>query len=416
MVESSHRTAQQLPAERQAHSVDLQKDLPGQGLRLGSANNRRLAVFLPGLYGGGAERTMLNLADGFARRGALVDLVVGVVDGPLQDQIPQTVRYVPLHARRTLTVLPALVSYLRKENPVAMLSALNRANLMALWASRLATIGTKRIGTKCANWPSTRMVISERNMLSSEAGHGGSLADRLYPLLGRLFYPWADAIVAVSQSVADDLVKTANLSPERITTIYNPVVTEQLRKRAEEPLEHPWFGQHKPPVILGVGRLSEQKDFATLIRAFARVRSNFNARLLILGEGPLRAELEALVVELGIEQVVSMPGWVSNPVAYMREAALFVLCSRWEGLPGALIEALFAGVPVIATDAPGGSREILQEGRFGALIPPGDVEALTLTIQEKLAAPRQPAPPASWQPFESERILDRYGELFITPK
>lgn len=411
MVESSSRTAQPLTAEEHADLIDTPNDLSMRASALGSANNRRLAVFLPGLYGGGAERTMLNLADGFARRGALVDLVVGVVDGPLQDQIPQTVRYVPLHARRTLTVLPALVSYLRKENPVAMLSALNRANLMALWASRLATIDTKR-----ANLPSTRMVISERNMLSSEAGHGGSLADRLYPLLGRLFYPWADAIVAVSHSVADDLVKTANLSPERITTIYNPVVTEQLRKRAEEPLEHPWFGQDEPPVILGVGRLSEQKDFATLIRAFARVPSNFDARLLILGEGPLRAELEALVVELGMEQVVSMPGWVSNPVAYMREAALFVLCSRWEGLPGALIEALFASVPVIATDAPGGSREILQEGQFGALIPPGDVEALTLTIQERLAAPRQPAPPASWQPFESASILDRYGELFITPK
>lgn len=408
MVESSSSAAQPLAAEEQADLIDMPNDLSRQASVLSFANNRRLAVFLPGLYGGGAERMMLNLADGFARRGALVDLVVGVVDGSLQDQIPETVRYVPLHARRTLTVLPALVSYLRRENPVAMLSALNRANLTALWASRLARVALSR-----SSLPPTRMIISERNMLSSEAGHSGSLADRLYPLLGRLFYPWADAIVAVSQNVADDLVKTANLSPDQITTIYNPVVTAQLQKRAEEPLSHPWFGADNPPVVLGVGRLSEQKDFSTLIRAFARVQSNRDARLLILGEGPQRAELEALVVELGLEQVVSMPGWVPNPVAYMREAALFVLCSRWEGLPGALIEALFAGVPVVATDAPGGSREILQDGRFGSLIPPRDVNALAVAVQEKLSAPRQPAPPESWQPYEREAILDRYTELFV---
>lgn len=370
-------------------------------------SKRRLAFFLPGLYGGGAERTMLNLAGGFAERRVPVDLVVGVVDGCLRQHIPHNVRYVPLHAPRTLKVLPALVGYLRREQPIAMISALNRANLAALWASRLARIGAKG----GSNLWFTRMVISERNMLSSESRHGASFAERLYPLMGRMFYPWADNIVAVSHTVADDLANTARLSPQRITTIYNPIVTNQLRARADEALDHPWFGPDQPPVILGVGRLSEQKDFATLIQAFARLHNKRPARLLILGDGPQRNELESLSISLGIESVFALPGWVPNPIPYMRESALFVLCSRWEGLPGVLIEALYAGAPVIATDAPGGSREILRDGRYGKLIPVSDVDTLAQSIEIAISGPRRSAPQESWQPFEQRHILDQYSSL-----
>lgn len=369
-----------------------------------------LAVFLPGLYGGGAERTMLNVADGFGQQGMAVDLVVGVPDGPLQSQIPSSVRYVPLDAPRTLMVLPGLVRYLRTTRPQAMLTALNRANLAALWARRLAQLGGRN-----SHNVQTRVVISERNTLSAEAGHGAALADRLYPMLSRRFYPWADGIVAVSQSVAEDLSRVTGIESDRITTVYNPVVTPLLQKKVAEPIKESalatWFEPDQPPVLLGVGRLSEQKDFGTLIQAFARATAGGSERLLILGEGEKRAELERLVESLGIEARVMLPGWVENPVAYMRRSRLFVLCSRWEGLPGVLIEALFAGVPIIATDAPGGSREVLAQGKYGALVPVGDVDRLAEAIAVELRKPRSSPPPESWQPYVLDDVLAQYRDI-----
>ncbi|MEM7133286.1 MAG: glycosyltransferase [Chloroflexota bacterium] len=355
----------------------------------------KLAIFLPGLYGGGAERAMLNLADGFAQRGLQVDLVVGVADGPLLEQIPESVHYVPLNVKRTLLVLPALIRYLQSERPDTLLTALNRANLAAIWAKQLSGI-------------STRLVISERNTIVSGQQQVSNLAERVYPFLGRLFYPQADGIVAVSQSVAEDVVRMMRVKSGLITVIENPIITPSLRQRAAEPLDHPWFGPAQPPVILSAGRLSKQKDMSTLIRAFAQTRSQTPARLMLLGEGPERPQLEALIHELDLNDEVLMPGWVPNPIAYMREAALFILCSRWEGLPGVLIEALYTGVPVIGTDAPGGTSEVLKDGLYGRLVPVGCVSRMAKVMEEMLSHPAQGAPPESWQPYELEQVLDRY--------
>lgn len=356
----------------------------------------QLAVFLPGLYGGGAERTMLNLAEGFAQRGVAVDLVVGVTKGSLLDHVPDSVRYLPLNATRSRYVVPSLASYLKSERPQTLLTALNRANLAAIWARSLARV-------PC------RLVISERNQVFN-GQQSKSIPERLYPRLGQLFYPWADEIVAVSQSVADDLVKAMHLERTRITVIKNPVVTPALRTKAEATLQHPWVGANEPPLIVSVGRLSEQKDLATLIRAFARLRKKRSARLLILGEGPRRTYLETLISQLEISDDVLLPGWVPNPVVYVREATLFVLSSRWEGLPGALIEALYCGTPIVATDAPGGTGEVLAHGRYGLLVPVGDVDKLAGAICRVLAGEVQRPPAASWEPYELNRVLDQYAQ------
>jgi len=205
------------------------------------------------------------------------------------------------------------------------------------------------------------------------------------PFLMRLFYPWADKVVAVSKGVADDLVRITRLPKDKIQVIYNPVVTSEFFIKAEEPLDHPWFKPGEPPVILGVGRLTEAKDFPTLIRAFTLVRKERPARLMILGEGEDRPKLDALVKELGLEKDVALPGFVENPYKYMKRAAVFVLSSKWEGLPTVLIEAMALGTPVVSTACPSGPSEILEGGKWGRLVPVGDVEALAKAIVEALS-------------------------------
>lgn len=361
---------------------------------------KRLAFFVPSMRGGGAERSILKLARSIAERGYSVDLVLAQVEGPYLAEIPDSLRVVDLKAPGVLTGLPRLVRYLRRERPEAMLSALNHANIVALWARCLA--GTPN-----------RLVVSERSTLSVCAGNSTKQRGRLMPKFIQRFYPWADAIVAVSEGVAEDLAASTGLARDRIQAIYNPIVTPEFQQKVQAPLDHPWFEPGQPPVILAVGRLTHQKDFPMLIRAFAQVRQRHSARLLILGEGSDRPALESLVKELGLAADVSLPGFVANPYPYMTRAAVFVLCSRWEGLPGALIEALYCGVPLISTDCPSGPREILKDGQYGQLVPVGDADALFHAL-ERVLVERVPAPPPeSWKPFEQDVVVDRYLELLV---
>ncbi len=333
----------------------------------------RLALYLPSLRGGGAERVMLNLANGFAKRGLTVDLVLAQQEGPYLSEVPENVNVVDLKARRVLTSLPALVRYLRREQPVALLSAMGNANIIALWARKLARART-------------HVVVSAHNTLSENAKYSNGRG-RLIPYIARWCYGWADGIVAVSRGVADDLSNTIDLPRERIRVIYNPVVVPELFELAKEPVEHPWFRTGEPPVILSAGRLTSAKDYPTLLRAFSLVTIEHPVRLVILGEGEGRARLEAMVRYLELEDVVSLPGFVKNPYAYMSKATLFVLSSVTEGLSSVLVEALAVGTPVVATDCPSGPAEILENGRWGRLVPVGDADLLAAAMMEALGDP-----------------------------
>ncbi len=331
------------------------------------ARKVEITLFLPSLHEGGTERAMINLARGFAERGLKVDLVLAKAEGPYLSQLPKEVRMVDLETKRVLYSLPGLVHYLRRERPKALLAAMNHANVVALWATRLARVPV-------------RVVVSVRSTLSEASTHSPSLRGRLMPYLVRCFYPWADVVVAVSQGVAEDLIRLTGFPRNKVQVIYNPVVTPELFTKAEEPLDHPWFALGEPPVVLSVGRLTEAKDYPTLIQAFALVRKECPARLMILGEGEDRPKLEILVRKLGLEEDVALPGFVENPYKYMKRAAVFVLSSKWEGLPTVLIEALALGTPVVSTDCPSGPVEILQDGEFGKLISVGDVKGLARAI------------------------------------
>ena len=337
-----------------------------------------ITIFLPSLAGGGAERMMLNLARGLVEAGAHLDLVVGTAKGPYRDLVPAGCNLVDLAAPRVLVALPGLIRYLRRRRPAVLLSAMDHANLIALWARTLARVPT-------------RVAVGVRNHLSQEARHAPSFAGRRLPRLARVFYPQAQVVIAVSQGVADDLNQLIGVGRARVLVIPNPVVTPELAAQAAELPDHAWLqpvpDSPAPPVILAAGRLTPQKDFPTLIRAFAALATGRDLRLLILGEGPERSALETLIRDLGLTQRVALPGFRANPFAYMARARLFVLSSAWEGLPGVLIQAMACGTPVVSTDCPSGPREVLADGRFGPLVPVGDPSALARAIAETLDRP-----------------------------
>jgi glycosyltransferase involved in cell wall biosynthesis len=338
-------------------------------------NEGRVAIFVSFSGEGGVERMILNLAGGLRDEGFDVDLVLVKARGAHVQSIPAGVRVVKLNARHTLTSLPALVRYLRKERPQVLLAAKDRAIKTAVLARAFARVPTRLVG--------------RLGTTLSAALHGRNpVKKRIWYTSMRLYYRYVDRIVAVSQGVADDVLAITGLSRERVAVVRNPVWTPELARLAQEPADHPWFQAHDTPVILGAGRLTRQKDFATLIRAFAEVRARRPCLLILLGEGSLRSRLEALASELNVRDDVSLPGFVANPYAWIARAHLFVLSSLWEGSPNVLTEALALGVPVVATDCPSGPREILKDGEYGTLVPMGDVSALARAMAATLDHPR----------------------------
>ena len=366
---------------------------------------RQIAIFIPSLNGGGAERAMATLANGFAQRGYAVDLVLVNAAGVFRNEVTNNVRIVDLGAKRVLSSTCQLAAYLRRTQPDVLLSAMSHVNLIAIWVRFLTRVRT-------------RVVVSERSTFSyaMQGLKKRSIAAWLIPKLVRISYPMADAVVSVSNGVQKDLLHHVHLSPKRSHVIYNPVVDDILIKRAAESLDHPWFQPEEPPVILAVGRLTEAKNYSLLIKAFAQLRSERQCRLLILGEGSLRASLEALVKELGIADDVSMPGFAENPFPFMRQASVFVLSSSWEGLPGALIQAMACGCRVVSTNCPSGPAEILENGKWGKLVPVNDQSALVAAILDSLDDCNPPDVQLRAQFFSADHSVQAYLECLGLPK
>lgn len=369
----------------------------------------RIALLLTGLSAGGAQRRTLTLAAEFLRRGHGVDVVVPSAAGTFRDRVPGGARLFALdplaarlpgvRGRKSLTMFAALASlarYLRREKPDVMLSSSTPANLGALAARDLARVAIPVVA--CVNVPISRAV-----------------AARGRPLLGSLvrhYYPRADAIITIADALAEDTAAFTGVAREHIVAVPFPVAVDEIRELAREATNHPWFAAGQPPVVLGVGKLKPQKDFATLVRAFAEVRKLRRARLLILGEGEQHAALLQLASELGLAGDVSLPGFAGNPFPAMANAAVLALPSRWEGFSNAASEALACGCPVVATRCPGGVAELLADGRYGTLVAVGDAAALASAIIDALDRP----PPramlrARADEFSVARAAERYLEV-----
>ena len=359
----------------------------------GSAVPADVALFLPTLGGGGAERVTLNLARGLVERGYRVDLVLGKAVGAYLNGVPDGVRLVALGARRLLTTPWALSRYLVRDRPRTVLSAMNDANVVALTAAWLARYRGP-------------VVAAEHNQLYSD----GRLTPlrRAFIAAMRLTYPRAHRVVAVSHGVKDSLTTTAHIDPRHIDVIYNPVITPQLHQATQATPDHPWF-QGPDPILLGIGRLTRQKNFPNLLHAFAHVRTQRPAKLIILGEGEDREALTHLVHQLHLTNHVDLPGFAPNPYAYLAHAHLFALSSDWEGLPTVLIEALATHTPVVSTDCPSGPREILDHGRHGELVPMNDPTALAQAILRTLDKPRTPTDPTWLDQFTLHTATTHYA-------
>lgn len=363
-------------------------------------DNKLIACFLPSLYGGGAERAALKLFKGMSELDFTLDLVLADATGPYLNQVPEKVRVVNLAAGRVLKAILPLARYLRQNKPYALISHMEYANVAAVLAKEIS-------GTK------TKLFLVEQNNLSASLNNDKSILSKALSVLVKFLYPRADRIISVSTGVANDLKSIHGLAEEKVCVIYNPIVEKELIAKAKEPLEHPWFQKGEPPVFIGVGRLSEQKDFLTLIKAFKILREQRMARLMILGEGELRTELETLIDSLGLTEDISLPGFVDNPYAYMHNAAAFVLSSRWEGLPTVIIEAMACGCPVVSTDCPSGPFEILAGGKYGDLVAMGDTVALSNAMLNLInASVSRDILQQRAQDFSMEKSISDYLKLF----
>jgi len=399
-----------------------------------SGSRRRVALFVDDLWGGGMQKVIVTLASGIARRGHAVQLLTCDASGPLSDALAPSVEVVklepvsqplarlypfaasprsaldlvrpvllPLRPLPTLPYLPALARHLRVAQPEGLVSASPQANLEAVWARALARAPT-------------RLLLTLHLTLAEDTPNARRWQRRYLPPLIRRTYPQADAIATVCDALGDEIAASTGLPRERIQTIYNPVVSDEIALRAREPVEHRWFAPGEPPVVLGVGRIAKQKDFPTLVRAFARLRARRPARLVILGEAKNAQknarrikELQELAGHLGVADDVDFAGFVDNPFAYMSRSAVFALSSRYEGFGNVLIEAMACGCPVVSTDCPVGPGEILEQGRYGPLVPVGDDAALALAIERTLdAPPRDSVLRARAADFSVDRSVDRY--------
>ena len=369
---------------------------------------RHLALVLDHLGAGGVQKMALSLGRELVSRGHRVDLLTCEANGRLLASVPPGIRLFELERSRSLTAriaalradlgglrtmlrpvllsprLPgvlrytaSLTSYIQQHSPEALIAATRLINLMTVWAARLSGVPV-------------RVLVSERNPPSMALAGSRRWRRRYLPPLMARTYQSADAIVAVSQGVAADLIGLTGLPADRVVTIYNPVVSEDIAALESAPVAHPWFAPGQLPIVLAAGRIADQKDYPTLIQAFAHLRRRRSAHLVILGEanngekaGDLREALLGLARELRVESDVDLAGYVANPCAYMSRATVFVLPSRFEGFGNALVEAMACGCPVVSTNCPG-PREILEAGRYGELVPVGDSEAMASAIERAM--------------------------------
>lgn len=355
----------------------------------------QISLFWGGLGGGGAERVMLALAEEFLNRGIEIEIVLLRKEGELTDKVPSGARVIDLGVQRLIASIPALIQYFWRHQPSILLSAMTYTN-------RLALLGQALSGT------STPVVISEHGLLSISASES-VLPDWALAQLMRSTYPLADRVIAVSEGVAKNISQSLNLRREKVEVVYNPVIGPETFRRAEKNVEHPWFSGKSNRIIIGVGRLVEEKNFSSLIRAFAMISGQNGAeKLAILGEGEKRSELENLADSLDVRDQVWMPGFVQNPLKYMARSDVFVLSSKEEGLGNALIEGMATGTPVISTDCEGGPNEVLEGGKYGKLVPPENSPALAEAIQEALDGNIPPAPRSALDRFRRDMVAEQY--------
>lgn len=361
-----------------------------------SGRRPAIALMVPNLHGGGAQRITLPLVSELQRLGLETDLVVGAVEGPLVDEVPGDISVVDLGAPRLRRALRPLVRYLQDRQPAVLMPTIPHTDVLAAVAGRMSRTGVT--------------VIPRVSNTLSAAGRSRALNGRLSNAMARWVYTRAPLVIACSWGMQRDLVDALGVPADHVEVAPNAAVGAALHRLALQPVDHPWVGARDVPLILAVGSLTSQKNHALLLESFADLLEIRPAHLLVLGEGPLRRPLGEQVARLGISAHVEFAGFDVNPYRYMRACDLFVLSSDWEGLPGVLIEAVACGANVVSTDCPSGPAEILGHGAFGRLVPCGDRTALATALGDALDDPIRPGPDA-WERYTVQAAAQRYAEI-----
>ncbi|MDE5112623.1 MAG: glycosyltransferase [Trichodesmium sp. St7_bin2_1] len=367
--------------------------------------SKPIAFLLPDLEWSGLGRVAVNLAKEISSRGISVDLVVGSATGVFLKEIPPQIRIVDFERQiqprlqSALKILLPLRRYLQIEKPTALVCYLYTCNVVTLMAKMLVRSKVKLVLVE-------QIILYEKQEKKQQ-----KLQERFLPILMRWLYPSADKVVACSQGLARDLEIYLGFNHGKIDVIYNPVIDEKLAEKANLFVEHPWFNKGEIPVVLGAGRLVRQKDFATLIRAFALVKKEQKVRLVILGEGQLKNQLLTLVGQLNLENDVAILDFVENPYAYMAKSAVFVLSSGWEGFGNVVAEALAAGAPVVSTNCPSGPAEILDNGKYGELVAVGNSQGMAEAILRVLSGKVRSVDSAWLEQFTLKYSAQKYLEL-----
>jgi glycosyltransferase involved in cell wall biosynthesis len=334
--------------------------------------SKKITIYLPSLNGGGAERVFAILANEFIRLGFDVVLILGIAEGPYLEEISAKVEVVDFQSKRIRGSFLKLVKYFRKNRPNIVLTAMRHANIMVTIALILSNV-------------KSRLILSERNSISISLKHMSTFKAIFLKFAMFATYRYADKIISVSKGVSDDLCSTLAINRSRVQVIYNPIETNSIINLSQEDVDLNWFSKISSPIVLSVGRLTKQKDHETLLYAFSKVIKRKKAHLVILGDGDLRDNLLKKIENLGLTDFVSLPGFILNPFPIMKKSDIFVLSSLWEGLPNSLIQAMTFGLPVVSTNCQFGPEEILENGRWGKLVPVGDINGLADAIIETLA-------------------------------
>lgn len=361
-------------------------------------------MLLPDLRGGGAERVFLVLAKSFAQEKIDVDLLLLKKMGPYLQDVPENIRVIPLSSgvEANLTLWEIVVSfitlikYLRQNRIDVLLSTLTRTNIFAIIAHKMSF-------SRC------RIVIREANTLHN-------VNSVLVRTLMQILYPYADQLIAISNGVRRDLLGFSRTKTGKTRVIYNPIDIKQIALLSEKSCSHSWLTKKEAPVIAAVGRLVPQKGFDTLINAFALVQEKMDARLIILGDGPLKSDLTKQIKHHCLEDRIELVGFKTNPFTFIRHADLLAMSSRWEGFGMVIIETLACGTNIVSTDCHSGPSEILDSGKYGKLVPVDDVDAMSRAIVDLLHSPHSPSVlKERAQFFSREKIAREYMEV-LWPK
>lgn len=359
-----------------------------------------LITLMTPVLDGGIGRNILNLAEALHGHGCRVQVLMDRCEGPYFELLHQAVGVHSLTTSNAISGIPQMCRYLLREKPQVILTPNARLTVLALRATRLVRPSTAVF----ANVHSTY----SRSFTNLSAKKAASRTKKI-----QRYYPRCRGIIAVSTGVAKDFCRLTGLPAEAVKTIHNPVVTPTLLALAEEPMTHPWFAADAPPVVLSVGRIETLKNLPLLIEAFEQVRAQLSCRLVLIGDGSQRAAIEARIAASPFAADIAMLGHQSNPFNYMRHAGVFVLSSQWEGFGNVLAEAMATGTPVVSTDCPYGPREVLDQGRYGTLVPMNDSTALATAIIDTL---RKPLPAETLRKaatrFDAAQVAEEYQDYF----